>query len=51
MAQKKNTTNLTELLLQCMTKPDPMLSMFEWLWAERMEAEEIAFHKLTSKIF
>ena len=31
MARKKNTTNLTELLLQCMTQPDPMLSMLEWL--------------------
>ena len=27
MAHKKNTTNLTELLLQCVTQPDPMLSM------------------------
>ena len=42
MAQKKNTTNLTELLLQCMTKPDPMLSMLEWLCAELMEAEVTA---------
>ncbi len=31
MAHKKNNTNLTELLLQCMTQPDPMLSMLEWL--------------------
>ena len=31
MAHKKNSTNLTELLLQCMTRPDPMLSMLEWL--------------------
>ncbi len=31
MAHKKNNTNLTELLLQCMTQPDPMLSMLERL--------------------
>ncbi len=42
MAQKKNNTNLTELLLQCMTKPDPMLGMLEWLCAELMEAEVAA---------
>ena len=29
MAHKKNTTNLTELLLQCVTQPDLMLSMLE----------------------
>ena len=39
MAHKKNTTDLTELLLQCVTQPDPMLSMLEWLCTERMEAE------------
>ena len=39
MAHKKNTTNLTELLLQCMTRPDPMLSMLEWLCTRLMEAE------------
>ena len=26
MARKNHTTNLTELLLQCMTQPDPRLS-------------------------
>lgn len=31
MAQRKNTTDLTELLLQCVGQPDPMLSMLEWL--------------------
>ena len=31
MAHKKNNTNLTELLLQCVTQPDPMLSMLEQL--------------------
>ena len=39
MAHKKNTTNLTELLLQCVTQPDPMLSMLEWLCIELMEVE------------
>ena len=39
MAQEKNTTNLTELLLQCMSEADPMLSMLEWLCAQLMEAE------------
>lgn len=39
MAHKKNNTNLTELLLQCMTQPDPMLSMLEWLCTQLMEAE------------
>ena len=29
MAQGKNTTDLTELLLKCMVEPDPMLSMLE----------------------
>ena len=36
MAHKKNNTNLTELLLQCVTQPDPML---EWLCTQLMEAE------------
>jgi len=39
MAQKKTTTNLAELLLQCMSEPDPMLSMLEWLCDQMMEAE------------
>ena len=39
MARKKNTTNLTELLLQCVMQPDPILSMLEWLCTELMEAE------------
>jgi transposase-like protein len=39
MIQKKSTTNLTELLLQCMTETDPMLSMLEWLCDRLMEAE------------
>lgn len=39
MAHKKNNTNLTELLLQCMTQPDPMLNMLEWLCTRLMETE------------
>ena len=39
MAHKKNTSNLTELLLQCVTQPDPILSMLEWLCTHLMEAE------------
>ena len=39
MAKKNDTTNLTELLLQCMGEADPMLSMLEWLCAQLMEAE------------
>lgn len=31
MAHKKNNTDLIELLLQCVTRPYPMLSMLEWL--------------------
>jgi len=29
MAQGKRTINLTELLLECIGKPDPMLNMLE----------------------
>lgn len=39
MAKNKDTTNLTGLLLQCMSEPDPMLSMLEWLCRELMEVE------------
>ena len=39
MAQKNHTTNLSELLLQCVAQPDPMLSMLEWLCSQLMEAE------------
>ena len=39
MAQGKNITGLTELLLKCMAKPDSMLSMLERLCAQLMEAE------------
>lgn len=39
MAQKKDNTNLTELLLQCMSEADPMLSMLEWRCNQLMEAE------------
>ena len=41
MAYKKNTTNLTELLLQCVTQPDLMLSMLEWLCAEPMRGSKL----------
>lgn len=39
MAKKPDTTNLTELLLECMSQPDLMLSMMERLCRELMEAE------------
>ena len=39
MAQKNHTTDLTELLLKCVSQPDPMLSMLEWLCSRLMEAE------------
>ena len=39
MARKKNTTNLTELLLQCVTQPDPMLSMGEHSCASKTDNE------------
>ena len=39
MAQGKNITGLTDLLLKCMAEPDPMLSMLEWLCKQLMEAE------------
>ncbi len=39
MAQGKDTTGLTDLLLKCMGEPDPMLSMLEWLCFQLMEAE------------
>ena len=39
MVQKENNTNLTELLLRCMSEPDPLLSMLKWLCARPMEAQ------------
>lgn len=39
MAQKKHNKNLPELLLECMSKPDPILGMLEWLCAQFIEAE------------
>ncbi len=39
MAHKKNNTNLTELLLQCVAQLDPMLSMLEWLCTQLVEAK------------
>ena len=39
MTRGKRTINLTELLLECIGKPDPMLNMLEWLCKQLMEAE------------
>ena len=39
MAQNKNNINLTEILLQCMGKADPMLEMLKWLCNQFTEAE------------
>lgn len=39
MARKIHTTNLTELLLQCMAQRDSMLSMLKWLCSQLMKAE------------
>ena len=39
MAQDKYNTELSKLILQCMTAPDPMLAMLEWLCDRLMEAE------------
>ena len=39
MAQGKNITDLTELLLKCVAQPDPMLSMLDWLCTQLMKAE------------
>jgi transposase-like protein len=39
MAQDKYNTDLSKLMMQCMTAPDPMLAMLEWLCDQMMEAE------------
>lgn len=39
MAYTKDTTDLTEILLECMGAADPMLHMLEWLCDQLMEAE------------
>ncbi len=39
MAHPKDTTNLMDVLLQCMGAADPMLQMLEWLCDQLMEAE------------
>lgn len=39
MAYKKDTTDLSGILLECMGSPDPMLHMLEWLCEQFMEAE------------
>ena len=39
MVQNKYNISLVEILLQCMSKPDPMLSMLEWMCEQLMETE------------
>lgn len=39
MLQRKDSTNLTELLPECMAQPEPMLNMLEWLCVQLMEAK------------
>ena len=39
MAQQKDTTNLSGMLLQFMGTADPMLNMLEWLCSQMMETE------------
>jgi len=39
MAQEKYNTDFSKLMMQCMTAPDPMLAMMEWLCDQMMEAE------------
>ena len=39
MAQGKNTTGLTDLLLKCLSDLDPTLNKLEWLCKQLMEAE------------
>lgn len=49
MAQKNHTTNLTELLLQCVTQPDPMLSMLEPTHGSRGQPTAGCGEKRTSR--
>jgi putative transposase len=39
MAQRKDSTNLTKLLWECLGAADPMLYMLEWLCDQLMEVE------------
>ena len=39
MAQQKDTTNLSGMLLQFMGSKDPMLNILDWLCSQMMEAE------------
>lgn len=39
MAYKKDTTDLSGILLDCLGSQDPMLYMLEWLCEQLMEAE------------
>jgi hypothetical protein len=43
MTHKKDTTDLTELLLKCMAQPDPMLSMLEWLCTRLMGSRGLRY--------
>ena len=39
MTRKNFTTMFSDLLLECMAKPDPMLHLLEWLCTQLMETE------------
>ncbi len=39
MAQRKDSTNLTKLLWECLGAADPMLHMLEWLCDQLMEVD------------
>lgn len=39
MTRKDFTTIFSDLLLECMAKPDPIFHLLEWLCAQLMEAE------------
>ena len=39
MTRKDFTTMFNELLIECLSKPDPMLHLLEWLCSQLMEAE------------
>ena len=39
MAYKKDTTDLSGILFECLGSQDPMLHMLEWLCEQLMEAE------------
>lgn len=39
MVYKKDTTDLSGMLLECLGSQDPKLHMLEWLYEQFMEAE------------